>query len=201
VKVNEVRVEEKPELNDDFAKDTSEFDTFEELKADIRSKLEKAAEERSENDKKNAVLDALLAANEFDAPITMVEDQMDQMMNEFNNSLRQQGLDMNTYFQYLGQDPGEFRESVRESAVKRVKIRLLVKNVARMEDYSASDEELAMELEQMANQYGFSVDQLKDYLGEDQMDMVKEDIRNRKAVNYMYEMAVVTPADDADEAK
>jgi trigger factor len=191
VTVNEIRKEDRPELNDDFAKDTSEFDTLDELKADIQAKLTKAAEARAEMDKKNAVLEAVYNANEFDVPASMIEDSMDELMKEFEQNIRQQGIEMEQYFQFLGQDPKEFREQTRGEAEKRVKMRLIIKAVVKEEGFEASEEEIDSEVTQMAAQYGMEKEKLLDYLGKSQLSLVKEDIKNRKAVDYMFETAVI----------
>jgi trigger factor len=191
VTVNEVRKEDRPELNDDFAKDTSEFDTLDALKADVREKLQKAAEERAEYEKKNAVLEAVYEANQFDVPPVMVEDAMDDMMNEFSRNLGQQGLDMQQYLQFLGQDAAAFREQTRADAEKRVKMRLIIKTVAKTEGFEASEAEVDNELTQMAAQYGLEKEKLADYLGKSQVSLLKEDIKNRKAVDYMFENAII----------
>ncbi|MDR2611164.1 MAG: trigger factor [Clostridiales Family XIII bacterium] len=191
VTVNEVRKEERPELNDDFAKDASEFDTLAELKADIREKLTKAAEERAGYEKKNAVLEAVYETNQFDVPRSMIEDAMDDMMNEFAQGLKQQGIDAQQYFQYIGQDPAAFREQTRGEAEKRVKMRLIIKSVAKAEGFDASEAEVDEELTQMAAQYGLEKEKLVDYLGKSQLSLIKEDIKNRKAVDYMFETAII----------
>jgi trigger factor len=191
VTVNEVRKEDRPELNDEFAKDTSEFDTLDALKADIREKLQKAAEERAEYEKKNAVLEAVFEANQFDVPPAMVEDAMDDMMNEFSQNLRQQGLEMQQYLQFLGQDAAAFREQTRADAEKRVKMRLIIKTVAKAENFEASEAEIDKELTQMAAQYGLEKEKLVDYLGKSQLSLLREDIKNRKAVDYMFENAII----------
>ncbi|MDR0357662.1 MAG: trigger factor [Clostridiales Family XIII bacterium] len=191
VVVNGVKREEKPELDDEFAQDVSEFESLDEYKADIEKRLRKSAEERAEAEKKNAVLEAVYNANEVDVPDVMVEDRMDAMMDEFAQSLRQQGLDMQQYFQYIGKDPAEFRESMRNDALKHVKMRLIVKAVVAAENFDASDEETDQELKQMAEQYKMDVHELKKIMGDAQLPLIREDIKNRKAVDYMFETAVI----------
>ena len=191
VKVKEIKYEELPDLNDEFAQEASEFDSMPELIDDTRAKLEEAAAKRTEKDQKNAVLESVYNANEVDAPDIMVEDQMDTMMDEYASNLRQQGIDMDMYFKYMGQDSGEFRENLREDAVKRVKMRLIIKAIVAAEGFSASDEEIEEEIRQMGEQYDIDVDKLKKTMGEDQIDLLRTDIKERKAVDYMFEMAVI----------
>jgi trigger factor len=137
------------------------------------------------------VLEGLYDANPLEVPPIMVEDQMDNMMNELSSQMKMQGLDINQYLQYIGQEPTAFRESTREEAEKRVKIRLLIQAVAKQEGYTASEEEVDTELTQMGTQYGMEKDKIREYIGEGQVALIKEDIRNRKAVDYLYETAVV----------
>ena len=142
-------------------------------------------------EKKNAVLEKVFEANDVDIPEVMIENTMDDMMNEFAQSIQQQGMDANQYFQFVGKDPNEFREEMREDAQKRVKMRLIVKAVAEEEKFDVSDEEVENELNLMAEQYQMEADKLKELLGPDQLDMIKSDIKNRKAVDYMFETAVI----------
>jgi len=198
VTVNAVKYDEKPEINDEFAQEISEFENLADLKADIRKKLEESAASKAEAEKKNAVLEAVYATNDIDAPTVMIEDAMDEMMNEFAQQLKQQGLDIQQYFSYIGNDPTDFRETLREEASRRVKMRLIVKGVAAAEGFTASDEDVEKELTEMAAMYGMEKAQLEDYLGDTQMFFMKDDIRNRKAVDYMFETAILEAADAAE---
>jgi trigger factor len=191
VTLNAVKGSEKPEIDDAFAQDTSEFETLDELKSDIRVRLEEAAKDRAENEMKNAVLEGVYQANEVELPQSMIEYTMDSMTEEFAQSLRQQGMDFNQYLGYYGKTPEEFRESLAEDAKKRTMMRLIVKAVVAEEEIEATDAEVDNEIEQMAAQYGLETDKLREILGEQQLSMVREDIRNRKAVDYMYETAVI----------
>ena len=191
VKVNGIQEEEKPEINDELAQDVSEFETLKEYKEDLKKKLEEAAVSKAEMEKKNSVLEKVYEANDIEIPDVMVEATMDDMMNEFGQSLQQQGMDPQQYFQYLGKDPQEFRSELKEDAHKRVKMRLIVKGVADEEGFEASDDELNNELAAMAKQYQMEPEKIKEILGPEQLDMVKSDIKNRKAVDYMFETAII----------
>ena len=190
-KVHEIKEMEKPELNDEFAKDVSEFDTLEELKKDSREKLEKAAASKAEYETKNAVLEKVYEANEIDIPDVMVEEQIDEMMREFDQQLRYQGLDLEKYFEYLQKDPKEFRDELRADAYKKVKTRLVVEAVAEAEKLDASDEDVDAELKAMADQYKMEVEKLKGMLNADNFAMLAKDIKMRKAVDFMFENAIV----------
>jgi trigger factor len=190
-KVHEIKEMEKPELNDEFAKDVSEFDTLEELKKDSREKLEKAAESKAEYEAKNAVLEKVYEANEVDIPEVMVEDQIDEMMQEFDQQLRYQGMDLQKYFEYLQKDPKDFREELRADAHKKVKTRLVVEAVANAEKLEATDEDVEAELKAMAEQYKMEIEKLKEYMKAENYALVAKDIKMRKAVDFMFENAIV----------
>jgi len=198
VKVNEVRTEEKPELNDEFAQDISEFDTIEELRADIKEKLTEQGELRAEMETKDAILEKIYAANEFDVPAVMVEDQLEEMLREFEREIKQKGFKLEQYFQITGQAPNELRERIKEDAYKRVKMKLIIQNIARLQGFAASDEETEAELKKMAEQYGMEEDKLRDVLGEFQIKLLIDDIKNKKAVDYIYENAIAV---DEQETK
>jgi len=190
-KVHEIKEMEKPELNDEFAKDVSEFDTLEELKKDSREKLEKAAASKAEYEIKNAVLEKVYNANEIDIPDVMVEAQIDDMMQEFDQQLRMQGLDLKKYFEYLNKEPKDFREELRTDAYKKVKTRLIVEAVADAEKLEATDEDMEAELKAMADQYKMEVEKLKGMMNAENYAILAKDIKLRKAVDFMFENAIV----------
>ncbi len=190
VKVHEVKETELPALDDDFAAEVSEFDTLDELKASIREKLEKNAADRIEYEAKNAIMDQLLEANQFDVPAVMIEDQIDLNISEFDQQLRYQGLTLDMYLGYLGQDMAAFRETVRPDAEKRVKGRLILEGVARAEDFDATEAELDEEMSGMAEQYNMDLSKLKMIFGGENMANMMLDIKMRKATDFLYENAV-----------
>lgn len=190
-KVHEIKETELPEIDDEFAKDVSEFETLEELKADIRHKLEKIAKDKAEYDMKNAVLEKVYEGTQVDIPDAMVESQIDDMLQEFQQQLRYQGMDLNQYFEYLNKNVDEFREEIKPDALKKVKTKLVVEAVANAEDVNASEEDIDKELAAMAEQYKMEVDKLKEAMGDQGLHLIKQDIRNRKAIDLMYENAVV----------
>ncbi len=189
-KVHEVKEEEVPEINDEFVKDVSEFDTLDEYKADIRKELEKSKAVRAENSMKNKVIEKVFEANDIDVPDVMVESGIDNMLSEFDQQLRSQGLDLNTYMQYLGKDPKEMKDELKEEAFKKTKTRMIVSAVADQEDFQVTEEEVNAELENMAKQYGLEVDKLREIIGEANLGMIEGDIKVRKAVDMMYDSAV-----------
>jgi len=191
VKVHEIKENEMPEINDEFAKDVSEFDTLDELKADTRAKLEKTAESKAEYETKNALLEKLYNANEIDIPDIMIEEQIDDMMAEFDNQLRYQGLDLAKYFEYLGKDPKEFRDELRGDAYKKVKTRLLVEAVADAEKLEVSEEEIENEIKAMAEQYKMDIEKIKKSMKTENYSFLVKDIKMRKAVDFIVDSAVI----------
>ncbi|MDR1293291.1 MAG: trigger factor [Clostridiales Family XIII bacterium] len=191
VKVNSVKAEDLPELDDEFASEVSDFETLGEYKGDIRKHLEEQNEKRAEAEKKNAALEAVYEANDIDIPEVMIENEKDAMLDEFISRLRQQGMDFEQYMKYMDKEVKDFRDGQTEGAKKRVKMRLIIKAIAKEEDFEASDAEVDEELGKMAEMYGMEADKLGETLGWEQLDMMKDDIRNRKAVDYIYESAVV----------
>ncbi len=189
-KVHEIKETEIPEIDDEFVKDVSEFDTLDELKASKREELEKAAVVKAENSMKNSVIEKVFEANDFEVPDVMVQQEVENMMNEFDQQLRAQGMDLQTYMKYLGQDPVEFRESLKDEAFKKTKTRMLVSKIADQEAFEVSDEELKSELEAMAKQYGLEVEKLSEMIGVENMNVIRDDIKVKKAVDLMYDSAV-----------
>lgn len=190
-KVHEIKETELPAVDDDFAKDVSEFDTLEELKNDTRAKLETAAKNKAEYDTKNAVLEKVYEAHDVDIPNAMVEEQLDEMLQEFDQQLRYQGLDLAKYFEYLGRDISEYRAELRPDAYKKVKTRLLVEAVADAEGLSASDEDIDSELAAMAEQYKMEPAKLRELMGAEGIRYLIKDIRNRRAVDFLFENAAI----------
>lgn len=189
-KVHEIKEQELPEINDDFVKDISEFDTLDELRADTREKLEKSKAESAENSMKNAVIEAVFNANDIDVPAPLVEQEIDNQMNQFDQQLRAQGMDLATYMKYLGKEPSEFRDDIRDEAAKKVKTQMIVSAVADQENFEVTDEEVSEELEKMAQQYGLEKDKLAEMIGAQNIGMIRGDIKVRKAVDFMYDNAV-----------
>ena len=189
-KVHEIKEQELPEINDDFVKDVSEFDTMDELRADIRSNLEEAKQKKAEESMKNSVIEAVFNANDIDVPDPMVEQELDSMISEFDQQLRAQGMDIENYFKYIGKDPADFRKEMKDDAFKRTKTRMIVSWIAEHEDFEVSEDEIAEEIERMAAQYGLEKDKLIEIIGEENTEMIRGDIKVRKAIDYMYDNAV-----------
>ena len=190
-KVHEIKEKEVPEIDDDFVKDVSEFDTLDELKASKKEELQKAAEARAEDQMKNSCIEKIFEANDIEVPDVMVEEEIDSSMQQFDQQLRAQGMDLATYVQYMGEDMAKFRESIREDAFKKTKTRMLVGKIVDQEEFEVSDEEIHEYLEDMAKQYGMEVDKLVEAIGPQNVATLGGDIKMRKAVDFIYENAVI----------
>ena len=139
---------------------------------------------------KNSVIEKVFEANEIDIPDVMVESEIDSMMSEFDQQLRGQGMDLDTYFQYVGKTAEDFRKEVKEDAYKRVKTRMLISKIAEQENFEVSNDEINTELENMAKQYGLEADKLREMIGAENVGMIAGDIKIRKAVEFIYDNAV-----------
>lgn len=189
--VHEIKEEELPELNDEFAKDISEWDTLEDLKKDTRATLEKAATAKSTDKMKNAVLEKIYEANDIDVPNAMVEEEIDNMMTEFDQQLRYQGLDLQKYFEYLQKEPKEFREDVREDAYRKVKTRMIVGKIAELENLEASEEELDKHFELLGMQYQMDAQKVREVVGTANKALFEKDIKMKKALDLIFEKAEI----------
>ncbi len=189
-KVHEIKEEELPEINDDFVKDVSEFDTLDELQADVREKLVKEAADKDENQMKNSAIEKVFEANDIDVPDVMVESEIENMMSEFDQQLRSQGMDLDSYFKYMGTDSNSFKETLKDEAFKKVKTRMIISAIAEQEKFEATDDDVQKEIESMAQMYGLEADKVKEMLGEQNIKMISGDIKLRKAIDYIYDNAV-----------
>ena len=190
-KVHEIKEKEVPEIDDDFVKDVSEFDTLDELKASKKEELQKAAEARAEDQMKNSCIEKIFEANDIEVPDVMVEEEIDSSLQQFDQQLRVQGMDLATYVQYMGEDMAKFRESIRADAFKKTKTRMLIGKIVDQEEFEVSDEEIHEYLEDMAKQYSMEVDKLVEAIGPQNVATLGGDIKMRKAVDFIYENAII----------
>jgi len=189
-KVHEVKVEELPELDDEFVKDISEFDTLEEYVNDVKDALAKANAARAENEMKNEAIKVVYDKNEFDAPEVMIEDEMDARIKEFDYQLQYQGLGLDKYLELTQTTIEDVKEQIKEDCERAVKTKMLLSAVAEMEGFEVTDEEITKELEMMAIQYRMDAEQLRGMLG-GQLGMVARDLQMRKAIDCIFANAVI----------
>lgn len=190
--IHEVREEQLPELNDDFAQDVSEFDTLEELKAKTRERLEETARESAVAQMKDAAMAKVMEANEVEAPAVMVNDEIDRMMGEFQQQLAYSGMSIDDYYKYTGTSAPELREQIRPDAEKSVKTRIVLMGIVNQENFEVTDEEMEDELKRMAEMYGVDTAQIKGMIGEGNLDYFKKDMQVKKAIDFVYDNAEQT---------
>ncbi|MDA5108952.1 MULTISPECIES: trigger factor [Brevibacillus] len=186
VKLNGLKRKNLPALDDEFAKDVSEFDTLEELKADTKKKLEeKAAQEKEQYIREQLVLKAAENA-EIDIPDVMIEHELDQMVNEFGQRLQFQGLNLDLYYQFSGTDESQLREQLRPDATTRVRTALTLEAIAKAENITATEEDVNEELNKLAGVYGRPADELrKIFTAQDGMAALYRDVQTRKTVDFL----------------
>ena len=189
--VHEIKEEQLPELDDEFAKDVSEHDTLEELKQATKERLETYAKSSAENQMKDAAILKVVEANEVEIPRAMVDDEIDRMANELDQQLRYQGMGLNQYLQFVGKDAAAFREELRPEAEKAVKTRIVLMGVVNAENITVTDAEREEELKHMAAQYQMEVDKLKEIIGEDNLGFLTKDLQVKKAIDFIYDNAKV----------
>ncbi len=189
VKVNGITETQLPALDDDFAKDISEFDTLDEYKADVRAKLEAQAAERDNNAFTNAVIEKVMENATVEIPEAMVERQIDSMVRNFEARLAQQGLKLADFIKYTGQDEKSFRNQYREQAEKSVRANLVLEAVENAENFEATEEEIDAEIVKFAGQVGQDVENLKKNLTEGDREYFKADVIRDKAVKFLCDNA------------
>ena len=186
-KLHGVKESQKPELDDEFAKDVSEFDTLDELKADLRAKLAENAEKRAQAAFEEAVMDALVEGMTADIPDAMFEEQLDRVVEDFGYRLQMQGMNVEAYIQMTGQSPDEFRTQFRPQAERQVKVRLALEAVAKKEGIEIPAEEVEAEFARLAEQYKMPVERVRELIP---TQSLATDLKVQKAVERIMETAV-----------
>lgn len=197
IKLHEIKTRELPEVDDEFVKDVSEFDTLDELKADLSKKLTERGERAAQEDFENQLIDTVIGNMTAEIPSCMIESSIDEMVQNFEYRLQMQGLDINTYLQYVGMNMEAFRKTFAEQAEKQVKIRLALEKIGQMENLEASEEETAAKYEELAKSYNMELDRIKKLIPESD---VKKDVISQKAIDLVRETAIVTEVKE-EEAK
>ena len=188
-KLNGIKFQELPALDDDFAKDVSEFDTLDEYKADIKKHLEEDNKKHSDGHVDEALMNALVEKLEANIPECMFENETENMVRDYDNRLRMNGLDLNTYFKYTGLSLEALREQMRPDAEKQVKVRLALEKIASAEKMKAGAKEVEEEYARLAEMYGVDLEKVKEIV---EADSVKEDIKVKKAMDAVRENAKIT---------
>ncbi|MBR5495916.1 MAG: trigger factor [Oscillospiraceae bacterium] len=188
VKVHEVQAKELPELDDEFVKDISEFDTVDEYKADIRNTMQQAKDNAANNDVENKLVDMVIENMTGEIPNEMYEARIDEMVSDFDMRLQQQGLKLDMYLQYTGMDLGSFRKTFEEQAQKAVKIRLALEKVVELEKIEATDDDVNAEYEKIAQRYSMPAEEVKKYIP---VEDLTKDLKVNKAIDLIKDSAVV----------
>ncbi len=187
VKIHEVKSKELPELDDEFAKDIDEeVETLDELKKKKKEELEEQKKQEAENQKRETLLEKASENAEVVIPEAMVDTELDQMVKEFEQRLQMQGMTLEMYSQFSGQDVDALKEQMKEDAEKRVKTNLTLEAIVENEDLEVSEDDLNAELENMASMYGTDIEQLKQMLGGN-TDALKGELKMRKAIDFLVE--------------
>lgn len=186
-KINEIKTKELPELDDEFAKDVSEFDTLDELKADLKKQISDRKATDAKIDFENQLIDQVVENMEVEIPECMNTQKCDEMIQDYSYRLQMQGLDLNTYLQYLGQTMEQFKEQFMDGAKQQVKVKLALDAIVKAENIEATEEEIADEIAKLAEQYNMEADKIKAAVPAEQ---ISADIVTRKAVDFVVDNSV-----------
>lgn len=187
-KVHEIKAKEVPALDDEFAKDVSEFDTLDELRADIRKKMEEQNEKEASTEVENKLIDKVIENMEAEIPNEMYESAIDDMIRDFDYRLQSQGMNLDTYMKYTGMELTSFRQTFEEQAKKRVQIRLALEKIVELENIEVSGEDVEAEYKKLADMYQMEADQVKQFVSAEELS---KDIAVNKAVDLVKENAVI----------
>ena len=185
VKIKAIKEKELPELDDEFASEVSEFETLEEYKADIKEKIRSRKKEEANTERENKLVDLAVENAQMDIPDAMVEEQVQQMTEEFAQRLSYQGLSMEQYLQFSGMDAQKFADDMKPQAVKRIETRLVLEAIVKAENIEASEEDYKAEIEKMAAMYQMEAEQFEKIIQGPQKDQIMDDIAVQKAVDFL----------------
>ena len=188
IKLREIKAKELPEIDNDFVKDTTEFDTVDELKADLKTKLEEAEKNKADAEVETKLMDTVIENMTGEIPEVMYEHRIDDMVNDFGHRLSSQGLNIEMYLQYTGMEMESFRKTFAEQAENQVKLRLALEKIASIENIVSSDEEAEAEFAKLAEAYKMEVEKVKAYIA---VEDIKKDIAVGKTVDFIKEQAVI----------
>lgn len=196
VEILGIREKQLPEIDDDFAMDTTEFDSLDEYREDIRMKLAAGKEETAKNEMENALLEQIVNASEMDIPDGMIENQIDQQVQEFQQRMSYQGLTFEQYLQFSGQNIDDLREQMKPEAVRRIQGSLVLEEIVDKEGIEATEEDVQKEFERMAAMYQMEVDQISSMIPESERENMKKNIAVQKAIDFVVEQANITEASE-----
>ena len=189
VKLHEVKTEELPTLDDEYVSDTTDFETVDEYKADVRKQLEVRKENEAKRTKEDEALTKIIEKAKIDIPDAMVDTQVNNIINDYSRNLAQSGLSFQQFLQYSGQTIEKFRENTRPEAIKRIKTSLCLEKIAEEQKLEATDEDIDKRIADMAKQYGMKEEDLKKNIQDDELDTFKEQIKMEKAIDFVMDNA------------
>lgn len=188
--IHKITTKELPALDDEFAKDTSEFDTLEEYKADVKATLEKKKEEEAKRVKEDAVVEKVIENATMEIPDAMIKTQVNQMVDDFARRVQSQGLSFEQYMQFTGSTIETVQEQMKPQALKRIQSRLVLEKVAEVEGIAASEEKLDEEIKNMAEMYKMEADKFKELIGDYEKEQMMKDLAVQEAVTFLTDNAV-----------
>jgi trigger factor len=189
VDIRGIRVKELPELDDEFAKDTSEFDTLEELRADYKAKLTETAQKQNEMAIRDSVVDAVVANLVAEIPDAMVDSEIDYMLRDFDSQLKYQGLDLDGYMKFTGSSLEDLKTQMKPDALARVKTSLAIEEISRKEAIEVTEEDLENEFARIAERQGTDVENVKKVFASDNYEYLKSNLVTKKTVDFLVEYA------------
>ena len=198
IKLHEVKYKELPALDDDFAKDVSEYDTLDELKDSIRNNIKTNLDKQAEQKVENDLMDQVITNMKADIPDAMLDSRIDELVQDFEYRISQQGLKLADYLKYMGMNIEQFRAQFKEQADKQVKMRLAMEAIVAKEGITASDEEFEEEVKRIADAYKMEADKVKSIVD---AAAVKADLAINKAIDFVKEKANVVTAEPKEEEK
>ena len=191
VKVNEIKGKEIPELNDELAKEIDEeVETLDELRTKLKEKTAEEKKSASETALRDDLVEAATRNAEIDIPEAMIESEVERMMEEFGQRLEQQGMNLELYFQFSGQDEEALRGQMQDDATNRVRVSLTLEAIGEAEKIEVTEEDINAELQKMSDQFGMEVEQIKTALGGTRV--LENDLRFNKTVEFLVENAKIT---------
>ena len=188
-RIHEIKKEILPEIDDELASDVSEFETLAEYKKDLKKKLQEKADQTDLSVMKDRALEKLYEENDIEVPDVMIANEIDNMLYDMNQNLSAQGLGLQQYMEWTGKTIEEVRDETKPEAEKRVRTRILLKNIIRLEGLKADDEEVEELMKEFGEQYGMSIDQVKEMAGPDTETYFKEDAQTKKAIDLIFDNA------------
>ncbi|MCI9083047.1 MAG: trigger factor [Lachnospiraceae bacterium] len=187
VKINEIKTNELPELDDEFAQDVSEFDTLAEYKEDVKKKLAERKAENAKRTQEEEAIQKIVEMSQMEIPDAMVNTQAGALVDDFANRISQQGLSLEQYAQLTGTTVEQMLEQMKPEALKRIQSSLVLEAIAEKEDIQVSEEDVEAEIGRMAEMYGMEADKMKEWMGDSERESIKKDLAVQKAVELVME--------------